>query len=74
MLQAVLLHEKEQFKRGTTRFLSAGLPLLDGAFARVEVTGEHGLADVVRLAEQLDLSRLERRRDRQAGFEVSVVD
>jgi hypothetical protein len=61
-------HEREQFERDTTRFLRTCLPLLDGAFARVEVAGEYGLADVIRLAELLDLRRFDRKRDRQAGF------
>ena len=68
MLQAVLLNEREQLEGQPTRLFRASLPFLDGAFARVEVAGEHGLADVVRLAKLLDLSRFDWRRSRQLGF------
>ena len=51
----MLLHHSEQFERHAAGALGAGFPFLDGRGAGVEVAGEDGLADVMRLAEFFDL-------------------
>jgi hypothetical protein len=47
------------------REFGADLPFLDSAFARVEIARENRLADIVGLAELLDLRRLDRCRGRR---------
>ena len=64
----MLLHDGEQLQRHPAWMLGAGLPLLDGALAGVEVERKHRLADIVALAQTLDLLRRDGRRYGQAGF------
>ncbi len=51
----MLLHHSQQLQRHTARPLRARFPLLHGRLAGVQVAGEDGLADVVRLAQFFDL-------------------
>ena len=66
-LEAVLLHEGEELEGHAAGALGAGLPLLNGGLAGVEVAGEDGLADALALAEFFDLARLDGRGDGEAG-------
>jgi len=47
----MLLHDRQELERHPTGLLGAGLPLLHGALAGVEIAGEDRLADVMALAE-----------------------
>ena len=51
----MFLDDGQQLERRPARLLRAGLPFLYRALTRVEVAGEYRLADIVRLAEPLDL-------------------
>ena len=50
--------------------LGARFPLLDRAFARVEVSGEHALADIVGFAKLLNFGGRYFARDQMPGVEV----
>ena len=56
-LQPVLLHEREELERWPAWALGTGFPLLNRRLARVQITGKDRLADMVVLAERLDLAR-----------------
>ena len=51
--QAMLLHDGKELKGHSTGLLGSGLPLLNGRFAGIEVTGEHRLTDTEALAQPL---------------------
>jgi len=65
-LQPVLLHEREELERRPAWPLGAGFPLLNRRLARVQITGKDRLADMVVLAERLDLTRRQFLRDHKA--------
>lgn len=68
----MLLNHSEKLERRATRRFSAGFPLLDRTFAGVEIAGEHGLTDIVGLAQPLDLRRLDLcRHDQVARVEIA---
>jgi hypothetical protein len=53
-LQAVFLDDRQELSQWGAGPLGARFPLVDRAFARVEVAGEHALADIVGFAELLN--------------------
>jgi hypothetical protein len=55
----MLLHHGQQLERHAAGPLGAGLPLLHGGLAGVEVAGKDGLAYVVVLAQLFDLLGLD---------------
>ena len=53
----MFLDDRQELSQWGAGPLGARFPLLDRAFARVEVAGEHALADIVGFAELLDFRR-----------------
>jgi hypothetical protein len=52
----MLLHDGEQLQSHPARPLGPSFPLLHRRLARVEIAGEHKLADIVGFAEALDVA------------------
>ena len=53
----MLLNEAEELERRAARFLGAGFPRLDRAFAGLEIPRKHRLAHLAIFAQPLDIGR-----------------
>jgi len=66
----VFLDESQQLESHAAWPLGSGFPFLNRALARVEIAGEHRLADIIGFAKLLDLSRL----DCNRNVEMALVE